>query len=209
MLRFILVFLFWATVAIADGHDFPKRFDVVGVASDDTLNIRREPTSKSPVMGELAHTATGIEVIRLNDAGTWGQINAGEGAGWVSLAYMAVSPGPHWSEMVEPLRCSGTEPFWDLAVTPRAVTQFGFFGEKTFTLTPEWESGAFGDPRTVLMRHRSEHGEVTTLVRAQACNDGMSDREFGLAIDLFLERPDQYQNSHYRGCCQLGIDWKR
>ena len=201
--QFIVALAFIASPALADGHLFPQRFDVANVASNDTLNIRAQPTGKSNILGELAYDAKGVEVIRKDASGKWGQVNAGEGAGWVSLAYMRVTNDPHWAEMVEPLLCSGTEPFWNLALTPRAEAHFEFFGEPAFKMTPVWESGAFGEPYNVLMRHASKHVDISTLVRAQSCNDGMSDREFGIAVDIFLDTPDDYQNTHYRGCCQL------
>ena len=122
--QFIVALAFIASPALADGHLFPQRFDVANVASNDTLNIRAQPTGKSNILGELAYDAKGVEVIRKDASGKWGQVNAGEGAGWVSLAYMRVTNDPHWAEMVEPLLCSGTEPFWNLALTPRAGTKF-------------------------------------------------------------------------------------
>lgn len=63
MLRYLTLALCLAGPAAA--QDFPALYNIVGVTSDDTLNVRAKPTSKSTVIAERAHDETYIEVLQL------------------------------------------------------------------------------------------------------------------------------------------------
>ena len=39
------------------------------------------------------------------------------------------------------------------------------------------------------------------VIGRQSCNDGMSDREYGLSMDAVLHDPTGYR--HWAGCCSL------
>ena len=86
MLRVLLALLVLGTAAAAqDGY--PRLHDVVGVASDDVLNLRAGPGAGHDKVGELTFDARAVEVVRAE--GGWGLVNAGEGPGWASLRYLA------------------------------------------------------------------------------------------------------------------------
>jgi uncharacterized membrane protein len=44
-------------------------------------------------------------------------------------------------------------------------------------------------------------GAAIAALTARACGDGMSDRAYGLAVDLVLQGSDGWQ--HLTGCCSL------
>lgn len=209
MIRALAAWLLLATPVWATQDGWPALYDVAGVAADDVLNIRTAPGADAEIIGTLAPDATDIEVIRDNDGrGTWGLVNSGEGAGWVSLAYMARHPGQWDGQFPKVRQCFGTEPFWSMRFDePRA----------TFT-TPDREardglvSGLF---RAKGRRDRFAYdgsffpdsaGELDFLatLRTEACSDGMSDRAFGISVDLFLSGGSgPEQNGLYSGCCSI------
>lgn len=81
---FALLFSLIASAAAATFDAWPALYDVSGVASDDVLNIRAEPSADAPIIGTLAHDATNVEIIRDGENG-WGLVNTDEGtAGYPS-----------------------------------------------------------------------------------------------------------------------------
>ena len=201
MIRLCLLLLSLALPAHATVDAWPAVHYVVGVAADDVLNIRSEPSADSEIIGSFPHDAEGIEVMRTTDDLRWGLVNTGEQRGWVSMAYMERGPG-QWDGFPFALTsCFGTEPFWTLRV-----------GE-TWEL---WEQngGAMTAPAVELMlsvdrrdRHAAmsiaEDGRPAALVVvAQQCWDGMSDREYGLGTSLIVGAGDTME--FYSGCCTIG-----
>ncbi len=207
----ILLGSLWATVAAAKDERWPALFDVTGVAPNDVLNIREAPNAGSRIVGTLAPDATGIEVIRPNPDESWAVVNTGEGHGWVSLAYLERTDGASRSAGPDIRHCFGTEPFWSLAVEPPRITyttpdiaprqglMSSFYASRShpgrFAETGSLFPGPWGD--------RNIH----LSIRLEACNDGMSDREYGIAVDMLLTQPDQAGDMSgtglYSGCCSL------
>lgn len=209
MIRALVAWLLLATPLWATQDGWPALYDVAGVAADDVLNIRSAPGADADIIGTLAPDATDIEVIRDNDGRqTWGLVNSGEGTGWVSLAFMARHPG-QWDGQIPDIRqCFGTEPFWSLRVDAPAVT----FGAPDRAEREGLVSGLFGSPNR---RDRFAYdgsffpdgtGDLDFLatLRTEACSDGMSDRAFGISVDLFLSGgSDTEQTGLYSGCCSI------
>jgi uncharacterized membrane protein len=206
MIRLLAVVAFiWAGAVTA--QELPALYDVSGVRSDDLLNIRMAPDSASDIIGTLAHTAFDIEVVARDASGSWGLVNAGEMAGWVSMYYMSISAAQPWWEMTQPIYCFGTEPFWDVKLTPRAWSTFNYFTDAIGPMTPIWESGAWGSPRRMILNHHIPNGEITSYIEAEACNDGMSDRAFGLSLQMFIQSDDgAIPQNQMRGCCSLATN---
>lgn len=189
-------FLAFASPALAAPEiTFPTLFDVTGVVADDVLNIRAQPSAEAPIVGTLPPDATDIEVLQAD--GGWGQVNAGEQSGWVSLRFLAEQPGV-WERGALPssFRCVGTEPFWNVAAD----------GDDLIMSTPETErdarpvhatmdTGIPADPT------RAVQAEGMTLVATpDACSDGMSDRAFGLRALLILQGDNPQMLT---GCCTV------
>ena len=47
-------------------------------------------------------------------------------------------------------------------------------------------------------------GRLTAQIRREACSDGMSDRDFGLALDMVVA-PEGAAPYVHRGCCTLQV----
>ena len=188
----------WA--GLAQAQSLPQLHDVRGVAAGDVLNIRAEPNASASIIGTLARDARGIEVVAANAARTWGQVNTGEASGWVNLRYMAAR-GVHIDNYNLPvgLSCYGTEPFWSAQningalhfETPDAPA-------RDLDIWQAQDSGIPDDLRRMIAM-AGIGGPATAFLYPATCNDGMSDRAFGLAISL-MPAPGAPLLS---GCCTL------
>ena len=180
--------------ATVDG--WPALFDVAGVAADDVLNVRAAPASDAAIVATLAPDATDVEVIRPNDTHGWGLVNTGEATGWVSLAFLERQPGQFEGAFPPVAQCFGTEPFWTLALDGDAAT---------FS-TPDGATDGRVLGRLGSLSRRDRHGlrvalaegrRIDGVISTEACSDGMSDREYGLAFDFVGT------GGVLSGCCAL------
>ena len=188
----------FATPALATQDGWPAIHDVTGVEAGDVLNVRARPDASSPVVGQLAPGAA-VEVIRPNERLTWGLVNAGERAGWVSLRYLARRPGQWDGAFPEIAACFGTEPFWSVVRSGDAITFLTPDGSDSMTVTAR--SGSANRRDRFHMIAEGASGTVAAILRTEACSDGMSDRAFGVSVDLLLGvGPEARQLS---GCCTL------
>lgn len=191
---------FWTAVAaVAQDGTLPALHRVTGVAADDVLNVRAGPSAQTEIVGTLAPDATGIGVVRTE--GGWGLVNAGERAGWASLRFLEAEPGGTLAE-AGALSCFGTEPFWSLKIAP---------GAEAVLTSPENMDGAAYEVSELrrmpaalekyLVDGSGPEGAVAAIIQRAACNDGMSDRAFGLDVSVVLSGGDRRVLS---GCCTLG-----
>lgn len=198
----VLMFLVGLGGSAAVADQWPALYDVSGVKADDVLNIRAAPSTGAEIVGTLQADAKNIEVVAADSENGWGMVNAGEGTGWVSLAYL--TPGVQAGTGAFPAirSCYGTEPFWSLSLD--ADGGLGFTtpdsDPQTGTTRSHWTS--LNRPDRHGFSARLGETEVIGLVSQSACNDGMSDRAYGLTLDLLLggSNPDL---RHLSGCCSL------
>ncbi|ETA53713.1 SH3 domain-containing protein [Ponticoccus alexandrii] len=195
MLRLALLL---ATLALpASAQDYPRLHDVTGVASNDRLNVREAPSAQAPVVGELAFDARAIEVMRVENG--WGFLNVEERTGWASMRYLAPRADGDLPN-VQALTCFGTEPFWSLSIRP---------GQTALYRSPEVMDGeTYGvgllqrlwSPTLKYTLHgEGAAGRFDGMIMPAYCDDGMSDREYGFDVTLFMSREDRV----YSGCCTL------
>lgn len=200
MIRSALALILWFAAGPAAAQDLPAVYDVAGVAADDVLNVRAEPSAEAPVLRTLAPDATGIEVVALSGDGKWGMVSTGEGNGWVALRYLAARPDPAADTLPRPMTCLGTEPFW-LLVHDDGSDRFETPGEEPRLLAVSAEMVA-PEGYFVLARGSGGSDELYRLtVTRGICSDGMSDRRFGLDARLFIAGPAG--NRLLAGCCTL------
>lgn len=189
---------------IAAAQALPALYDVIGVAADDVLNIRAAPSASASIIGGLAQTATGVEVVAFSADGKWAQVNTHEASGWSSLRFLRPQGRPDWFALRSDLRCFGTEPFWSFYLDAAQET--------VHLNTPDEEGpeqdilshwlGSRWQP-VAAMPFASDGGDGMAVLRAQACSDGMSDRAFGLTLDLFLQKSSTGPAASLHGCCSL------
>lgn len=192
-----------AAVAAVAAQEVPALFRVSGVAADDVLNVRAEPHPGAERIGALPPGAAGIEVVDLAAGGTWGRVNLAESSGWVSMRHLAPEGGPGWQSLAAPLACFGTEPFWALAVGPGAArAEFTTPDGARRSLGPAeiWPGPVVGATAVGLL-FAGQAGFAT--IGAEACDDGMSDRAFGLSARLFLRDRGEGAAGGLAGCCTL------
>ncbi|MCB1367464.1 MAG: SH3 domain-containing protein [Rhodobacteraceae bacterium] len=196
--------LFAAPLSAQDIEVDPDLYRVSGVAFNDVLNIRQEPTAASPIIGALSPDATGVEVIAT--ASGWGMVNSGEGHGWVSMRYMTREGDWVKNHLPKGLSCYGTEPFWNFGFgdTGTAIADWSLMG---------WGSGpvVYYDVWTGSAQNRGQANRGFTLagdavdaagaIRTEYCSDGMSDRAYGFAVDVILKRGAD--GMMVSGCCSL------
>lgn len=194
MIRSALLLLCLATPVVA--RDFPALANVTGVAASDVLNIRAEPDAGAAIIGTLRPDATGVEVISVT--GGWALVNTGEGSGYASMRFLNPDAGPAWHALNRPLSCSGTEPFWSLDIDPAAGNVR--FGSPSAgwqdRISQTWPGSDFAPSAAIAIP------DGMAVMQPAACSDGMSDRAYGIAIDLFLTGPSA---SRLAGCCSLAV----
>jgi len=193
-----LAFLWMGLPAMATIYDWPALYDVIGVAGDDSLNIRAEPNGSADIIGELAHDASNIEVVAINEAETWGLVNIGEASGWVSLYFMVRQPEQFAGKFPELASCYGTEPFWSLGFESDSLTYRDADGETSIGVD-FWK--IVSSSRFDRFGFGSEMEEITGIVAARSCSDGMSDRNFGFSVEVILG--SGAQSRLLSGCCSL------
>ncbi len=180
---------------------WPTYFKVVGVADNDVLNVRGQPNSSAPIVGELAPNSRPIEVLASQNG--WAQVSTGEGTGWVSTHFLEEIQLPTIGDTALPegLRCGGTEPFWGLEIDATQVVLDDMNeGISTF---PMFETGQFANRAGSLnfFIAAGEGGQMTGIISNRICSDGMSDRDYGRAIELLISTPGG--TSAVSGCCSV------
>ena len=172
---------------------------VQDVAADDVLNIRAEPDAASDIIGAFGPYDINVEVLRQQDG--WGFVGTGEGAGWVSMRYLSPNP-PAAGSVPRPLACHGTEPFWNLTLYPRGAeyNELGSGERRELTLTRE----SVADNGLLIEAQDGPTRTRTLAINALPCNDGMSDRTFGMSAILFTQAPDG--NYVQNGCCTMQVN---
>lgn len=195
MIRLLLALTLSASGAAA--QELPAAFGVTNVAKEDVLNIRAAPSARSAIIGTYAPDDLNIEVLSTSPDGKWGRVGVSEGNGWVAMRFLARSEDTPTDTLPRPLICSGTEPFWTLAMTPGGDEYLTPDDRRDLTLTakvaaPQGYLVTFTEGAT--LTH-------TLIVQRGLCSDGMSDRDFGWRAMLFKQAPDG--NTLAAGCCTL------
>lgn len=187
--------------AMVWAQDVPALFNITGVAADDTLNIRSEPTTQSDVVGSFRHDQTGLEIVETDPTGRWGRINHNEGTGWVSMRYMQEWDTGDYA-LTRRVECSGTEPFWGVTLLQGGLSKFDWAGQSTelYSTGLLFAASGFSD-RYAILGQSDGTQTIHATIRRQSCSDGMSDRQYGLQIDAILTGTGE--PAYVSGCCSL------
>ena len=195
-LAFALLLAGAVPAAATPEYVLPTLFDVTGVAGDDVLNIREQPSASAPVIGRLAPDAKNVEVVA--ERGGWMQVNTGERSGWVNGRYLAYRTDVWQPGRLPPtLACLGTEPFWSLTQSGGAlVLDRPDAGARSHPVRKLLETGWFRDPRRAVVADG-----LTLVATPKWCSDGMSDRAYGLEATVIVG--SGAGASLLSGCCSL------
>ncbi|MGI3164260.1 COG3650 family protein [Pseudooceanicola sp. 200-1SW] len=183
----------------------PALYAVTGVAANDRLNIRAAPSARAEILGSFDPDAERVEVIRLDPATGWGQVNLEGRQGWVSMRYLRAMPQRSMF-LSSDLACFGTEPFWLMARASDAHYVLETPDSGRWPVLTMLEDDAPGD-RIYALSARSEELTVTGVMRRELCSDGMSDSLYGFSVGLVLNGRHEGEE-RYRlmtGCCTLTI----
>lgn len=199
MTRWIMALLLCLPTALtAAAQDLPAAFAVKDVAAEDVLNIRAAPNALADVVGKIAPFAMNVEVLEITTDGTWGLVGLPEGNGWVSIRYLDPMPLPDTGQVVRPLSCFGTEPFWSVSLYLRGAE---FHSPDTGAVPMSVMHEAVAPSGFLFTLEEGPTLDRTLIVTREGCSDGMSDRRFGFAVRMFKEAPDG--NEILSGCCTL------
>ena len=123
-------------------------------------------------------------------------VNIHERPGWISLAFLSRKPGQFDGDFPEFTNCGGTEPFWSLNRQGDEVSFEPSDGNSSEVASIQWT--------TTTINHRQRHsfraGEMIGVLSRVICNDGMSDLEFGLELNLIRLTGER---RYYQGCCSI------
>ena len=199
MIRLALAMLLWASTALAQ-DSIALRYQVTGVAVDDRLNIRAEPSASAEILGNYPPDATHIEVLGYDVSGRWAEVGLGEQNGWVALRFITPMPDPQGEGLPRPLRCFGAEPFWSLTLAEDGIVSLS---------TPEGAlfpgdlvlEGRLSFGYVAQFRTGSSHDVRILNITGQTCSDGMSDRVF--RWEAILTTRTTTENLILSGCCTL------
>ncbi|MEJ6393318.1 SH3 domain-containing protein [Gymnodinialimonas sp. 2305UL16-5] len=199
---FVMIFSFFALSAQAQGV-FPARYDVQGVASDDVLNLRAGPGADTEIVGSLAPDATSVEILGLNDTGTWALVAQPELTAWASTSFLDRQPGQDQFQPLSqmPLRCIGTEPFWSVTLDTPGIATLDTPEQEAEDIDLSNYATSANDLRVQSFNGIGSVGPILGVIRRAYCSDGMSDRDYGFTLDFFSDTTGQI--SHLTGCCRL------
>jgi uncharacterized membrane protein len=179
------------------------RYQVVDIAADDRLNVRRQAGVEAEIIGSLLPDAVDVVITgaAMEIAGSdWWEIVFVEGylsRGWVNGRYLEVMDRDE-RDRDYPLMCGGTEPFWSLEVE-NGQARYSSPDEQQYTMTAsEWRKarGRLGTFAVQLERD-GQIGYATMWREPTSCSDGMSDT--GYPFGTVLIRPD---GEVLAGCCR-------
>lgn len=178
---------------------FPGYYRVDGVAADDVLNIRAEPTASAPIVGTFPPDAGPVETLRVENG--WALVSTGEAMGWTSTSYLTEIDMPliGGSSLPDGLVCAGTEPFWSLAFAGgEAIFNSIDMEEAQLSISRAGGFAGVGPFRAYVLASDGQQ-ELTAIMGNEVCSDGMSDRDYPRTVDLLLG--PESQPVGYAGCC--------
>ena len=185
----------------AHAQALPAFYDVSGVAPDDVLNVRAGPGVGNSIVAKLTADARFIEVVAFDESREWARVNVEDTSGWVALRFLDRRPDQPDDQLPRPLMCAGTEPFWSLDVARTSTATLDRMDDDPIsvaTLDPVTSENRtdryaiFGQAQTQVF---------TFMFQRDACTDGMSDRFYGMSVDLFVT--EESGVTYLTGCCNL------
>jgi uncharacterized membrane protein len=184
--------ILWA--GISHAFDYPALHSVVGVDANDVLNVRSAPSAAAQILGALKPTAEAVEVLRTTDDGKWGLINIDEATGWTAMRFLKKTSADYLKT-----QCFGTEPFWGASFGNEVF--FELAGETPLKFRVLFNTRSTNRTDRFATIATRPAGKLIATTSIKECSDGMSDRLFGLSVEVLVE--GQAGWSQFSGCCSL------
>jgi len=185
-------------------------YQVVGVAENDSLNIRSQPNARAEIIGTLPANSF-IDVLEASPDESWALVSFDFTTGWVSARFLRITERQNPSTGAPPLPgvliCQSTSPAWDATLS----TRDGFI---TYEVEGSpWYEGAEGTQRRIspvthltTAQGRSYDkflftaGQYTGVLSRARCDDEESASHFAWGLDLILNQGAG--SSMLSGCCR-------
>lgn len=201
MIRYVLALLLCCIPYTLLAESLPAFYDVTNVEATDVLNVRDAPNTSASILGTLTPTATRIEVVGIDPTNSWARINLQGKSGWVSLAFLQRQPGQPEDRLSKPLNCFGNEPFWAVALSEGDTAELTKPGEPTLLFENLYTVDAANRSDRHAVFGQGEESVFTMVFHRDQCTDTMSDRLFGISVDVFLTGSRDV--NYVTGCCSL------
>ena len=206
---FLLITLLAAPAFAQPELPLPQLFTVIGVAADDTLNVRQGPSASTPDVGDLTPNQT-VEILMLSDDGKWGMVSTGENIGWVATRLLTRTPGTTGDGISLPyglpvhMSCSGAEPFWAAEIVSGHSIMITDFSYDNPTPHSYPMLGMTKPVNTGPYVYGFVSQPLSGVIRRETCDDGMSDTQYGWSIEILKAKQDGV--SMISGCCQATLN---
>lgn len=194
-MRTLIVFVFALITAASAQADVS--YSVFGVRPGDTLNMRSQPNPNAPVVQTIPFDGRDIGLTGRNAPGAWVEVMYNRKRGWVNGRFLGYSaPGRY--QVPAHLECFGTEPFWSIKLQPGAAQADLAFAERRLNLRLTQAESAMNRNDILHLRGVSRPGEMSLILRAEVCSDGMSDNRYPYSVVALFSRLNVIA-----GCCRL------
>jgi len=206
-MRFLLLTV-WALSVLTVSPLGAQTFEVTGVSSSDTLNMRANIdqaaiVSDAEIIGTIPSNGAGIEAtgvsIHLNGT-LWRKVTFRGTTGWVSSRFLKRTA---IVEMPANLDCAGTEPFWSLQIRNEEaeLNEPGLPEPTKLSLLAKRQGLNRSNLWSFYFTTEDKKSVLTgVLFHTDECTDGMSDLNYGFEIFLLGLRPGE---GPAQGCCSF------
>ena len=184
----------WGSILAAD--ELPALFQVALPAQYDFLNVRNGPGTHFSSIGQLQPNRMNVEGVARSADREWLRIIWGETSAWVFAPYLKRQVDDGYP-IARRLNCQGNEPFWSLELTQNdSVTFSTIDGDRLSSQAGQLVKANGRNDRFIL----GGSDFVSAIVRRTTCSDGMTDRLYGMDVDVMITRGG---TELYSGCCRI------
>jgi uncharacterized membrane protein len=193
-MRLLILFLLSLLTAAAAAADVA--YSVFNVRPGDTLNMRLQPNPRAAVVATIPHDGSGIQLTGRTAPGDWAEATWKRKRGWLNARFLGFGNG-RWS-LPAFLDCSGTEPFWSIALIPGMARADLMFAERRYFFRLTRAQAAMNRSDIWHLKASARPGgDMSLIVRHEACNDGMSDNRYPYSAIALISGLDMIA-----GCCR-------
>ncbi len=208
---YMILLLLFAFPVFSQAEPVPLYLhQVVGVAKNDTLNIRSQPDVRAEIVGALQPDSY-IDVLDTSPDGRWAFVSSGSGSGWVSSRFLHIAEGQNPATGAPPLPgllvCQSSGPAWDATLSAsEGLITYEYEGSP-------WYEGAEGTQRRISPvthltnapgrsydKYLFTAGQYTGVLTRARCDDEETASRYAWGLDLIINRAEGVRM--LSGCCR-------